>query len=56
MSETRWAALRAYLKRVLLIDAAVAAVTAGICWAIGWRSLGQYGLALILGALLMALA
>ena len=53
MPETRWATLRAYLKRVLLIDAAVAAVTAGICWAIGWSRLGQYGLALILGALLL---
>jgi hypothetical protein len=53
MPETRWAALRAYLKRLLVIDAAVAAVTAGICWAIGWLSLGKYGLALILGALLL---
>jgi hypothetical protein len=53
MPETRWAALRAYLKRLLVIDAAVAAVTAVVCWAIGWLSLGKYGLTLILGALLL---
>ena len=53
MPETRLAALRAYVKRLLVIDAAVAAVTAGICWVIGWRSLGLFGLALILVALLL---
>jgi hypothetical protein len=41
------ARLGRFLLRVLIVDAILAALTAGACWALGWHTLGQYGLALM---------
>lgn len=48
------ARLGRFLTKVLLVDVILAALAAGLCWLLNWRTWDQYGLSLV-GAGLLAL-